>query len=229
MTVKKFIALTSAAFAAVALTASAEVAVDVTSAYVFRGSTINDEVNIQPGFDTEILDGAVSVGTWANFNTDSSQFDEIDYFFGIPIPLGEDSPVSLEIGYTEYTYPGAEGDADREPYLSLGTEVEGIDLGLLVAYGIDGAIDKTLYLGLSAGTSVDVAENISLGLGAELGYLDPDEGESGFSHLTLSVGTDIGIPETDRSFSIGLNYVVEMDDDVLEVDEDVFATIGFTL
>lgn len=227
MTVKKFIALTSAALAAVALTASAQVAVDVTSAYVFRGGTINDEVNIQPGFDTEILGGAVSVGTWANFNTDSSQFDEIDYFFGIPLPL--DGPVGVEIGYTEYAYPGAEGDADREPYLSLGTEVEGIELGLLVAYGIDGAIDKTLYLGLSAGTSVDVAENISLGLGAELGYVDPDEGESGFSHLTLSVGTDIGIPETDHSISIGLNYVVEMDDKVLEVGEDFYATVGFTL
>lgn len=226
MTVKKFIALTSAALAAVALTASAEVAVDVTSAYVFRGETLNDEVNIQPGFETEIL-GGITVGTWANFNTDASQFDEIDYYFSIPLPL--DGPVGVELGYTEYTYPGAEGDADREPYLSFGTEVEGIDLGLLVAYGVDGEIKKNLYLGLTVGTSVDVAENVSLGLGAELGYLDPDEGESGFSHLTLSVGTEIGIPETDRSFSIGISYVVETDKDVLKVDEDVFATIGFTL
>lgn len=241
MTVKKFIALTSAAVAAVALTASAQVAVDVTSAYVFRGETFNDEVNVQPGFDTTAFGGAVSVGTWANFNTDSSEFDEIDYFFGIPIPLGEDSPISVEIGYTEYTYPntvdtdeetgeitGATA-SDREPYLSLGTEIEGIELGLLVAYGIDGGIDKNLYLGLSAGTSIDVAENISLGMGAELGYLDPDGGESGFSHLTLSVGTDIGIPETDYAVSIGLSYVVEMDDEVLAVDEDFFATVGFTL
>ncbi|MEX2606158.1 MAG: TorF family putative porin [Kiritimatiellia bacterium] len=229
MTVKKFIALTSAALAAVAITASAQVAVDVTSAYVFRGEELSDEVSVQPGFDTEILGGAVSVGTWANFNTDSSQFDEIDYFFGIPIPLGEDSPVSLEIGYTEYVYPGVEGDADREPYLSLGTEVEGIELGLLAAYGIDGAIDKSLYLELSAGTSVDLAENISLGLGAALGYVDPDEGESGFSHLTLSAGTEIGIPETDHSFSIGVSYVVETDEDVLAVDTEVYGTIGFTL
>jgi uncharacterized protein (TIGR02001 family) len=227
MTVKKFIALTSAAIAAVALTASAQVAVDVTSAYVFRGFEINDEVNVQPGFDTEILGGAVSVGTWANFNTDSSQFDEIDYFFGVPLPL--DGPVGVEIGYTEYTYPGAEGDADREPYLSLGTDVEGVELGLLVAYGIDGAIDKALYLELSAGTSLDLAENISLGLGAALGYLDPDEGESGFSHLTLSAGTDIGIPETDQSISIGISYVVETDEDVQPVDTEFYGTIGFTL
>jgi hypothetical protein len=184
------------------------------------------------------------VGTWANFNTDTSEFDEIDYFFGIPIPLGEDSPISLEIGYTEYVYPGATAtdvdalgnefivggvEPDREPYLSLGTAVEGVDLGLLVAYGIDGGIDKSLYLEFSAGTSVDVAENISLGLGAALGYVDPDEGESGFSHLTLSAGTEIGIPETDHSISIGISYVVETDDEVLLIDEEVFGTIGFTL
>jgi uncharacterized protein (TIGR02001 family) len=224
MTVKKFIALTTAAIA-VTVTANAQVAVDVVTAYVFRGGTINDEVNVQPGFDTTAFGGAVSVGTWANFNTDTSAFDEIDYFFGIPIPMGEDSPVSAEIGYCEYTYPGAEGDADREPYLSLGFG----DASLLVAYGIDGAIDKTLYLELGYGASVALAENIGLDLSAALGYVDPDEGESGFSHLTLSAGTSIAIPETENSLSLGVTYIYETDDKVLVVDEDLYFTVGTTL
>lgn len=229
MTVKKFIALTSAALAAVSMTASAEVSVDVVSAYVFRGDTVNDEVNVQPGFETTAFGNAVTVGTWANFNTDTTQFDEIDYYFSYTLPLGEDSPVGVDIGYTEYTYPGTEGDADREPYISFGTSVETIDLSLLVAYGVDGAVKDSLYLELGAGTSVDVAENIAFGFSAALGYVDPDEGDSGFSHLTLGISADVGIPETDYGFSVGLTYIVETDEDVLAVDEDFFFTVGTTL
>lgn len=226
MTVKKFIALTTAAIAVTA-TAFAQVDVDIVSAYVFRGETFNDEVNVQPGFGTEILGGAVSVGTWGNFNTDANDFDEIDYFFGIPLPLGEDSAISGEIGYTEYTYPNTTTGTDREPYLSLGFG----DVSFLVAYGLSGSatIEKVLYLELGYGTSVAVAENVSVDLGAALGYKDPDSGESGFSHLTLTAGTEVGIPETDYSVALGLAYVVETDDEVLAVDEDFYFTIGTTL
>ena len=221
MTVKKFIALTTAAIA-VSATAFAQVDVDIVSAYVFRGGTINDEVNIQPGFGTEIFGGAVSVGTWGNFNTDTSEFDEIDYFFGIPIPMGEDSPVSAEIGYTEYVY-NVGGEADREPYLSLGFG----DASLLVAYGISGAIDKVLYLELGYGLTIPVSEEIGIDVGAALGYVDPDEGESGFSHLTLSAGTSVALG--DYPLNVGLTYIVETDDDVLLVDEDIYFTVGTTL
>jgi hypothetical protein len=222
MTVKKFIALTSAALAAVALTASAQVDVDVVSAYVFRGGTINDEVNVQPGFGTEAFGGAVSVGTWGNYNTDTSEFDEIDYFFGIPLPTGSED-FSAEIGYTEYVYNA--GEADREPYLALGFG----DVSFLVAYGIDGAIDELLYLELGYSTSVDVVNNIGAEFSAALGYIDPKEGDSGFSHLTLGLTFDIAIPETDYSVAVGVTYIVETDDKVQEIDEDTYFTIGTSL
>ncbi|MGA0332653.1 MAG: hypothetical protein ACO3N7_08415 [Kiritimatiellia bacterium] len=224
MTVKKFIALTSAALAATALTASAQVAVDVVSAYVFRGGTINDEFNVQPGFDTTAFGGAVSVGTWANFNTDTSEFDEIDYFFGIPLPVGEDSPISVEVGYCEYVY-NVGGEADREPYIAFGMG----DISLGIYYGVGGLIEDSMYLELGYGTSIAVAENLGLDVSAALGYVDPDEGKSGFSHLTLSAGTAIAIPETEYSVSVGITYVVETDDKVLEVDEDFYFTVGTTL
>jgi uncharacterized protein (TIGR02001 family) len=222
MTMKKFIALTSAAVAAVAVTASAQVSVDFVSAYVFRGAELGEE-SVQPGFDTTILGGAVSVGTWANFDIDSSEFNEIDYFFGYALPTG-DSPVTAEIGYCEYVY-NVGGEADREPYLSLGFG----DASLMVAYGIDGAIDKLLYLELGYGTSFAVSENLSIDVSAALGYVDPDEGESGFSHLTLSAGTGIAIPETDYSVSVGVTYIVETDEDVQEIGEDFYFTVGTVL
>lgn len=222
MTVKKFIALTSAAIAAVAVTASAQVSVDFVSAYVFRGAELAEE-SIQPGFDTTMFGGAVSVGTWANFDIDESEFDEFDYFFGYAIPTG-DSPVSVEIGYTEYIY-NVGGEADREPYLAFGLG----DASLLVAYGIDGAIDETLYLELGYGMSFDVAENLAIDVSAALGYVDPDVGDSGFNHLTVSAGTAISVPETDYSVSVGLTYIFETDEDVQEIKEDFYFTIGTVL
>ncbi len=223
MTVKKFIALT-AAVCAVSASAFGQVAVDLVSAYVFRGGTINDEFNIQPGFDTTAFGGAVSVGTWGNFNTDTSEFDEIDYFFGIPIPTGEDSPVSIEVGYTEYVY-NVGGEADREPYISFGFG----DASFGIYYGVGGAIEDSLYMELGYGTSIAVVDNLSLDVSAALGYLDPDEGDSGFSHLTLSAGTEIAIPESEYSIAVGITYIVETDDKVQEVDEDFYFTIGTTL
>jgi len=229
MTVKKFIAITSVALATTAMTASAQVAVDLVSAYIFRGATIDDEFSIQPGFDTIIFDGWVAVGTWANFNTDTSEFDEIDYFFSVPVPLGEDSPVGVEVGYTEYTYPGAVGDADREPYISFSSVDLPVDVGLGVYYGISGAIKDSLYMELDLGYGMDLSENLALGLSAALGYSDPDEGDAGFSHLTLGGGLDIAIPESEYVVTVGVAYIYETDDKVLVVDEDFFFTIGTTL
>jgi uncharacterized protein (TIGR02001 family) len=229
MNMKKFIGITSAALAATALTVSAGVDIDIVSAYVWRGVTINDEVNVQPGFETTIFGEAVTVGTWANFNTDTSEFDEIDYYLGYSLPLGEDSPVSADIVYTEYTYPGAEGDADREFGLVLGHEAGDLGIELGIYYGVDGAAKKTLYIELGLGYSVPVAENISLDLGAVLHYWNPDEGDSGFNAATFSAALGVVIPEIELPISFGLSYVLEIDDKVAEVDEDLFFTIGFSL
>ena len=57
-------------------------------------------------------------------------------------------------------------------------------------------------------------------LGAELGDNFED---NGLSHLTLSVGGAYG-PAT-----ISLNYIVETDDDVLEIDEDFYVSVGIGL
>ncbi len=229
MNMKKFIGMTSAALAATALTVSAGVDVSVVSAYVWRGLTIHDEVAVQPGFETTIFGDTVTVGTWASFNTDESEFEEIDFYLGIPLPLGEDSPISADVVYTEYTFPGLEGGADRELGLVFGTDVSGVALSVGLYYGIEGALDKSVYIELGAGYTIAVAENISLDLGAVLHYWSPDEGDSGFNAATFSAALGLTIPEIELPISVGLSYVQEIDDDVAEVDEDLFFTIGFSI
>lgn len=212
------------------------VGADVTSAYIFRGGTVNDEVNVQPYIEASVH--GVTFGTWANFNTDTEQFDEIDYYVGYDIPMPEDVPLGLSVGYTEYTFPtGTETtvaldgtstttalEADRELYASIGLDAI-LAPSLFVGYGLEGPfLDEGIYLELSAGHDLELSEEVALSLGAALGYEAGDNfAENGFSHLTLSVGSGFG------PFSFSLNYVVETDDEVLVVDEDFFFTVGASL
>lgn len=229
MTMKKFIGMISAAVAATALTASAGLDVEVVSAYVWRGTTVNDEVNVQSEFTTDIFGGAVELGVWSNFNTDEGQFDEIEFFLGIPLPLGEDSPVSVDLLYSELTFPFDGGDADRQIGIAFGTSVADIDLGLEFWYYVGGALESTLYIELSAGYDLALAENMTLGLGAVLHYWDLDGGESGFNAATFSAALEVVIPEIDLPVSFGISYILEIDDKVAPVEEDFFFTIGFSL
>ena len=73
---KKTITMTMAA-ALVAGVAMAEVAVtlDLASAYVFRGVTLNDGAVIQPGIEASGFEipeeyGALAVGAWGNYDLD---------------------------------------------------------------------------------------------------------------------------------------------------------------
>ena len=220
---------------------TASAGIDVNSAYIFRGGTVNDEVNINPTLEGSI--GNFTVGTWGNFNTDSSQFDEVDYYVGYDLPLGDDAPVSVSLGYTEYTYPtatdsstsvAADGtettttsgglDADREVSISFGTDLPGSP-SLGIFYGIEGPfLEDGLYLELGAGHSIPLNEENALDLGIAIGYEAGDNfAENGISHATLSAGTGVG------PASIGLSYVIETDEDVLAVDEEFFITIGLAL
>lgn len=222
--------------------AGADAGVDVASAYIFRGATVSDEVSVQPTLNGSIDEGALaglSVGTWANFNTDSSQFDEIDYYAEYALPVGE-GPLSAAIGYTEYTYPTSTSDslaadgtttssgteADREVYLSLGFDAaEALALSAMVAVGLEGPfLDEGVYVELGAETGTALTDTIdgsaSVAVGIEAG---DNVANTGVSHATISLGASSGI------FAASVNYVVETDDEVLVVDEDFFATVGVAI
>jgi len=197
-----------AAFAA----AEVSVTLDAASAYVFRGVTFNDGPVLQPGLEVALPSGLV-LGAWGNIDIDDydgslveNQFSEIDIYgsYALPVEL-----LDVSIGYTEYTYPGAEGDADREVGVSFGTALEMVELGLGIYYGLDGGIEKSLYVELSAGTSLELAEGVGLDLGATVGYADPDEGESGFADYSVSAGLGYGV------VGASVAYIGQIDDEVL--------------
>lgn len=236
---KLSIGLCAGALAAMPLIASAEeaakepvgsVGVDFSSAYVFRGITLNDGLVAQPSLEAGIFPG-VTVGVWGNYDIDDyngalddGQFSEIDLYASYDIPVPCDV-TSLSIGYTEYTYPqGAE--ADREVSLSAGFDVP-LAPSVAVYYGVDGAVDKNIYVEGGVGHDLDLAEGVGLSLGATVGYLDPDEGDSGFSHYTVGASLSYSF------VSVGVTYIGQIDDDVLPdgefaYDTEVVGTLSFS-
>jgi len=206
------VAVAAMMVAGVALAAEVDVTVDVASAYVFRGETFNDGVVVQPGLEVALPYG-LTVGVWGNIDIDDydgtlekNQFSEIDVYVSYALPI---DLLDISIGYTEYTFPGAEGKADREVGIEYGYEVAGVEVGLGVFYGLDGGIKKNLYAELTLATSYELIDGVSLDLGASAGYLNPDEGKSGFSGYSLGAGLSYGI------LSASVTYYGQIDDDVL--------------
>jgi uncharacterized protein (TIGR02001 family) len=204
-------------FTSAAVAADVDLTVDVASAYVFRGDTFNDGPVVQPGLEVALPYG-LSVGVWGNIDIDDydgalekGQFSEIDVYVSYALPI---DLVDISIGYTEYTYPSGGGDADREVGISLGYDLDVLEVGLGAFYGVDGGIEKSLYVELSAGTSYELAEGLSLDLGATVGYLNPDEGASGFSGYSVSAGLSYGI------IGASVTYFGQIDDEVLVDVED---------
>lgn len=106
------------------------VTVDLASAYYYRGA-FTDGLTLQPGIEAWGLGipekyGIPGVGVWGNYSLNSpdgssasSQFSEIQLYASYYLPTILDG-VDLYVGYTEYTYPISELDADKEANVGIG-------------------------------------------------------------------------------------------------------------
>ncbi len=191
--------------------ADASLSLDVASAYVFRGVTYNDGLVAHPGVKVSGLDG-LTVGTWGVLNLDDydgnaakDQFSEVDIYGTYALPI---ECVGVTLGYTEFVYPTAAIDSDREVSLGLGKTVGPVDLAATVYYMVDGLYRKQLYSEFTAGKLIDLGA-VDLKLGALVAYLAPDDGEEGFSHFSGTVGLAFG------PVSASVVYIGQIDDDVL--------------
>lgn len=209
--------------------ADATVGVDVNSAYVFRGVTLNEGFVAQPYLEVSGL--PIDIGVWGNFDiedddarsVDGGQFSETDFYGSYSLPVEE---VDVSIGYTEYTYNNGDLDADREISLSFGLDtVLAPSLGIF--YGLDGGIEEDFYAELSVGHDIALSEDLGLSLGALIGYKDPgaDGTESGLHQYALSAGLSY------EFVSLGVTYYGQADDDVLTdeaYDVEVVGTLGLS-
>ena len=152
------------------------VSADLLSAYVSRGSVFNDEPVFQPNLWVEMPYG-FDFNLWATMDiTDNSKscapdtagrWSEFDFTLGWSFPLPEESPVSLWVGSTFYTYPQFEDDNDYDAAIKLSGNCL-LSPWLRVVHECEQSGAVRIDLGLSH--SFELTDVLSLGLSAECTY-----------------------------------------------------------
>jgi len=149
---------------------------------VWRGQVLNDEAVLQPAL-TVTAENGFSVSMWGNADlTDvhadpaegvdtKNRLTELDVAAAYALPLGEDSPVSVELGVWQYTFPEIGAASTREAYVTLGGNAP-LAPTLSVYYDFDAADGFYGTFGLSQ--DVTLTEKLTLGLAASAGYADKD-------------------------------------------------------
>ena len=155
--------------------------VALTSNYIFRGQTQNNEdPALQGGFDFEHGSGFYA-GVWgSNVDFGGDESTELDFYGGWGFDLGS---VSLDLGVILYRYFGGDNASD--------TDIEEAYVGVS-AYGFDlyfyGGLDEaTDNVELSYG--FDITENVSLGFTVG----DWDEIADEYYSVSLSGGGLLGL------------------------------------
>jgi outer membrane scaffolding protein for murein synthesis (MipA/OmpV family) len=247
--------LTLAGAATTADAATATAALDVNSAYVWRGVTANDGLVLQPSIDVAAESG-FSVNVWANYDADDydglveeNKFSEIDLTATYAFKLG---PVDTSIGAIAYTFPTTHPDLDSdgnalngdekainntsEVFLGLGYDLgHGFALSGKIYYDFDQVDDFYITAGL--GYSYSINDKTTLGLSGLISYAGEDMAEfygggtdSGFFNYQLTASIKYKVTD---AFGIGanINFTDSMDDDVLtdeKVDTTVFGGVSLT-
>lgn len=230
---------------AAALTAGAVRAVDVgatadfASAYIWRGATVNDGLVFQPGASISGLPipeqyGALTFGTWANYDIEQNanrkhEVSEIDYYATYALPV---KAVDLSATYTAYTYPhsGDDVETDQEVALTVGKAIgeSGLYPSITVNYGLDGGVEKDWYIQGGLGYSKDLTDALALSAGVKVAYAIDNDAKDGFNDATASMGLEYKLTEN-WSVKGSLNYVAQLDDEVLtddEYDRPVYGMLG---
>jgi len=216
-------------FTGSAIGADATTAVDINSAYVWRGITFNDGVVVQPSLD--VSKGGFGVNVWGNLDVDDDdntlddgEFSEIDLTLSYGYSL---ESVDLSVGYIEYLFP-AGGEGTREIFAGASfSPTDNLSAGIDVYYNIDEIED--IYASLNLTYGIPLSEQLGMEIGASAGYAGEDASageDSGLHDYNLYLSASYAATE---ALSIGgtLGYVDSLDDDVLpEQDVDFYGGIN---
>ena len=197
-------------------------AVDINSAYVWRGQTLNDGLVAQPSLD--ITKGGFGLNVWGNLDIedyddqyDSGEFSEVDITASYVFKL---DAVDLGVGYIEYLYPTTDRSGQpgtREIYGSLGVPLPlGVSLALDLYYDIDEISD--IYIDLGFNYAYDFTQQLSLGAGVSIAYAGDEycaDGSAGLYDYNFFLSGNFAIDEA-LSVSAFIKYTDSMDDDNLK-------------
>ena len=163
---------------------ASDISVDVLSAYVWRGQVLNDEAVVQPAVTAETPFG-LSLNAWANvdltgLNDQSGDINEVDLLVSYALPLGEEAPVSVEIGAVTFIFP-LEGDyVDETTGETLAKDADTVEAFLTIegncilapSLSVNYDVDEVdgWYLSAGIGHEMQLRERLALEAAASIAY-----------------------------------------------------------
>jgi len=194
------ILLAGLVFAGVARAQDSDVSVDFSvdglSGYIWRGDILgaDDKFVLQPALNLTLGESGLTAGAWGSIfaqkRSTLESKDEIDLWADYTTALGEDSPVSLSVGFIEYLFPnGASGEKhSEEAYVGLSLDNQ---LAPSVTFYYDFGLADDYYISVGVGPSLPLGEGDdapSLDIGASVSFSgDFYGGSAGFNDVTLTV------------------------------------------
>jgi uncharacterized protein (TIGR02001 family) len=192
--------------------------IQVTSDYVFRGVSLNDNgPAVQGGLDWS--SDQFYVGTWGSTVVEGV---EVDVYAGWTPSTG---PVSWDLGIITYNYPGAHDDPGaRFDYYEVKAAasmdvMEHVNLGANVYYSPDnyGGTGTATYWEVNGTYTVNDALNFTAAFGNQ--EIEDPDGPGPITHSDSYNTWNIGATYTWRSFEFDLRYT----DTDIEAGSDIEA------
>jgi uncharacterized protein (TIGR02001 family) len=226
--------------------AGANGAVDFVSAYVYRGTTISDEFNLQPsielsGFGMPEEYGEFIAGAWgtlAPFTTALETPYETDWYATYMLPEFAEG-LDLSIGVLEYMYSGAENELELNA--AAGYAFGDFYLAASINYMSfnQGPLDATegqIYIPLSLDWTTELSEDLDGSVGGLVSYMKQGDGnknsglKDGFNDYEIYGALNYGLSDV---WTLGgsLVYIGQGDDQVLSdaaYDVDVVGMLSLS-
>jgi hypothetical protein len=241
-TMKKFLGVLAAGLLMVGTVSAQETTVDVgldaLSGYIFRGGVLgaDDKLVLQPSVGLTFGESGLSAGLWGSVFVQSrsgasalDQSDEVDFWIDYSTSLGEDSPLGISIGFTDYYTPSLNVGTKHTEEAYVGLSVDNPMSPSLTLYYDFGLFDAW-YLVLSGGTDVPLGEDEdgpALSIGASVAMSDYGN-KTGFNDVTGTASITFPAGQFSISPMIGVSYA----DDKINTDNTSFwggVSIGISL
>ncbi len=229
---KKFLGVLMAGLLMVGVTSAQQTTVDVgldaLSGYVFRGGVLgaDDKLVLQPSVGLTFGESGLSAGLWGSVFAQSrggtsalDQSDEVDFWIDYSTSLGEDSPLGISIGFTDYYTPSLNVGTKHTEEAYIGLSVDNPISPSLTFY-YDFGIFDAWYLVLSCGTDVPLGEaedGPALSIGTSVSASDSG-GKTGFNDLTGTASMTFPAGQFSITPKIGVSYA----DDKVNADNTSF-------
>jgi hypothetical protein len=200
--------------------ADATAALDLNSAYIWRGITVNDGLVAQPSMN--VAKSGLNFNVWGNFDlsdydgaVDKNNFSEVDLTLSYAHTFNQ---LTVGAGVIEYLFPATPTtnlNGTREVYASLSHPIiGGLSAGLNVYYDVDEL--HGYYSDLSLTYGMDLAENLSLSASGKVAYASKEWAvgyggeEAGWHDYNLRLALTYAVSEA-LSLGANINYADTMD------------------